>query len=137
VSVVVLDSSVALSWCFEDETSPETETILDRVRVEGAMVPGLWHVEVANVLVQVERRGRLTLSDVGEAIALLSRLRVAVDDETTARAWREILGLARAERLTAYDASYLELAIRRGLPLATKDRALARAARRAGVNVLP
>jgi predicted nucleic acid-binding protein len=137
VSTVVIDSSVALSWCFEDETSPETEAILDRVRVDGAVVPGLWHVEVANVLVQVEKRGRLNLSDVAEAIALLSRLHVAVDDETTPRAWREILNLARTESLTAYDASYLELAIRRGLALATKDRSLARAARRIGVAVLP
>jgi predicted nucleic acid-binding protein len=137
MSAVVVDASVALSWCFEDETSPESEAVLDRVRVEGAMVPGLWHVEVANVLVQVEKRGRLASSDVAEAIALLSRLHVRVDDETTARAWREILSLARAEGLTAYDASYLELAIRLGLSLATKDRALARAAKRAGVVVLP
>ena len=135
--MVVVDSSVALSWCFEDEASPQTDALLDRVRQQGAMVPGLWHVELANVLLQAEKRGRLTMAEVAEAITLVSRLRVTVDDETASRAWREILSTARTEGLTAYDAAYLELAVRRGLALATVDRALARAAKRAGVMVLP
>ena len=133
---VVVDSSVALSWCFEDEASADTEAVLDQVRLRGAVVPGLWHVELANVLLQAEKRGRLTQSDVAEAIALVSRLRVTTDDETTTRAWREILSIARVEGLTAYDACYLELALRRGLSLATKDRALARAAKKSGVTLL-
>lgn len=101
------------------------------------MVPSLWHVELANVLLQAEKRGRLTQREVAEAIALVSRLRITVDNETTTRAWREILSTARDEGLTTYDASYLELAVRRGLSLATKDGALSRAAKRAGVTVLP
>jgi predicted nucleic acid-binding protein len=137
VTALVVDSSVALSWCFEDEISPETDAILDQVRLLGAVVPNLWHVEVANVLLQAERRGRLTLSEVGEAIGLMSELHISIDDDTAGRAWREIIGTARADGLTVYDAAYLELAVRRGVPLATKDVELARAARRAGVTVLP
>jgi predicted nucleic acid-binding protein len=135
--MLVVDSSVALSWCFEDEISPETDAILDQVRVGGAVVPSIWPVEVANVLLQAERRRRLSLSEVAEAIALMSGLRISIDDDTAGRAWREIMGMARADKLTEYDAAYLELAVRCGMPLATRDVELAHAARRAGLTVLP
>ncbi len=133
----VLDSSIALTWCFDDETSPDTERLLDRVRDEGAIVPGLWYVELGNVLLQAEKRGRITVSGVAGRLALLRDLPLTTDQETTARAWREILALARTEGLTTYDATYLELALRHGLPLLTKDKDLAAAARRLGVVVLP
>jgi predicted nucleic acid-binding protein len=100
-----------------------------------AVVPGLWHLEVANVLLQAERRGRITTGDVAMRLELIAELPITTDNETTARAWREILALARAEGLTTYDATYLELAIRRGLPLQTKDEALITAAKRTGVAV--
>jgi predicted nucleic acid-binding protein len=135
VSAIVIDSSAALSWCFEDEASPESDALFERVRDQGAIVPGLWHLEVANVLLEAEKRGRIATGDVATRLELIAELPIATDTETTARAWREILALARAEGLTTYDATYLELAIRRGLPLQTKDETLIAAAERSGVAV--
>jgi predicted nucleic acid-binding protein len=135
VSAVVIDSSVALSWCFEDEASPRSDALFEQVRDQGAVVPGLWHLEVANVLLQAEKRGRITTADVTMRLDLIAELPIMTDNETTARAWREIMALARAQGLTTYDAAYLELAIRRGLPLQTKDEALITAAERTGVTV--
>jgi predicted nucleic acid-binding protein len=137
VSGVVIDSSIALSWCFEDEASPETDALFERVRDDGAVVPGLWHLELSNVLLQAEKRGRITASDVATRLELITELPISVDQETTARAWREVLMMARTEGLTTYDATYLELAVRRGLPLLTKDYELAEAAKRLDVAVLP
>lgn len=137
MSGVVIDTSIALSWCFEDEASPETDLLFGRVRDDGGIVPGLWHLELGNVLLQAEKRGRISAKDIGIRLDLIAGLPIVTDQETTARAWREILTIARAERLTTYDATYLELAARRGVPLLTKDTELARAARRVGVQVLP
>lgn len=134
---LVVDCSVAVAWCIDDEASPETDALLDRVRDEGALVPALWHLELANVLLQAERRGRLTVRDVAARLALLDAMPLATDDESPARLRGDVLALARAERLAAYDAAYLELALRKGLDLATKDTDLAKAARKAGVTVLP
>jgi len=136
MSALVVDASVALAWCFEDEASPATDAMLDQVKDEGAIVPSLWHLELGNVLLSAERRGRTIQGGVVARLALMAQLPITIDAETAGRAWREILALARAERLTAYDAAYLELAVRRGLPLATKDEALLGAARRVGVPVL-
>jgi len=133
---VVIDSSVALTWCFEDEASPQTDALFERVRDDGAVVPALWHLELANVLLRAEKRGRIATGDVSTRLELIAELPIATDHEMAARAWREIMALARAEGLTAYDAVYLELAIRRGLPLSTKDDALISAAQRIGVAVL-
>ncbi len=133
----VVDSSIALTWCFEDEASPETDRLFERVRDDGAVVPGLWYLEVANVLLQAERRGRIGRADVARRLMLISDLPIATDQETPRRAWRETLSLARAENLTAYDAAYLELAERRGLPLMTRDNDLGAAAKRLGVTVFP
>jgi predicted nucleic acid-binding protein len=135
-SPLVLDASVAIAWCFEDEASPQTEAIADRVSEDGALVPALWPLEVANVLVQAESRGRITPADVTARLELLGTLPIEVDWETAARAFREILALARSARLTTYDAAYLELALRRGAALATRDADLAKAARARGVEVL-
>ncbi|MCB9949156.1 MAG: type II toxin-antitoxin system VapC family toxin [Rhodospirillaceae bacterium] len=137
MSGLVLDCSVAVSWCFEDEAAPEIDALLETVRDEGAIVPTLWHLEVANVLVMAERRGRLSAADTAARLHLLGELPVDTDDGTAHRAWAETIALARAQHLTAYDAAYLELAMRKGLPLATKDGDLAAAARRSGVKTLP
>jgi predicted nucleic acid-binding protein len=137
MSFAVLDASVALSWCFADEASPDTDLLLDHVRDYGALVPGLWFLEVGNVLLQAERRGRIAAADVAVRLDLISALPIMVDQNTVGRAWTEVLHLARVERLTLYDATYLELAARRGLPLYTRDNALAGAARRQGVAVSP
>lgn len=136
MTAFVLDSSIALSWCFENESSDAAYRLLDRIRADSAAVPNLWHVEVANVLVLAERRRRITLADSAEFIALLESLQISVDDETSSRAFSRVLDLAREERLTAYDAAYLELAMRLGVPLASKDGDLCKAAERVGVTVL-
>jgi predicted nucleic acid-binding protein len=137
MSAIVLDSSVALSWCFEDEASPEMDAIYERVRDEGGIVPSLWHVEVGNVLVQAEKRGRIGAAAVTARLESLAQLPISIDIEVPARGWGAIVVLARTEGLTTYDATYLDLAMRLGLPLATNDRDLAAAARRAAVPVLP
>jgi len=135
--LLVLDASVALSWCFEDEASPATDAILDEVRHSGALVPGLWFLELGNVLLQAERRRRIAAPDVAARLELISALPIFVDQNSTGRAWHEVLGLARAENLSVYDATYLELAFRRNVPLASRDKDLAAAARRLGVHVSP
>jgi predicted nucleic acid-binding protein len=136
VTGFVLDSSIALSWCFEDEASAGSDALFERVRDDGAVVPGLWHLELGNVLLQAEKRGRISPADVATRLDLIAELPISVDPETGSRAWREVLTLARAQGLTTYDAAYLELAARRGLPLATKDQQLAAAATRLSVVVL-
>jgi predicted nucleic acid-binding protein len=133
----VLDASVALSWCFADEASPSTDALLDATRDHGALVPGLWFLELGNVLLQAERRGRISAADVAVRLDLISALPIYVDQNSAGRAWTDILDFARAQKLTVYDATYLELSHRRGLPLATRDRDLARAARDVNIIVLP
>ena len=133
---LIIDTSISLNWCFEDETSPETEVILDQVGYEGAVVPALWHTEIANGMIQAELRNRTTVSQIVSKLDMLGALLIETDYETIPRAWRETLILARTHRLTVYDACYLELALRRGLPLATLDKELAVAGREVGVEVL-
>jgi predicted nucleic acid-binding protein len=133
----VLDVSIALSWCFSDEATPETWQLLERLEQESAIVPELWLLEVGNVLVNAERRGRITEARVTEFLELLAALDIEVDNETSLRAGREIVSLARSHRLTTYDAAYLELAMRLGLPLASKDDALRSVAKKLGATVFP
>lgn len=137
MSGLVLDCSVAVSWCFEDEAAPETDALLERVRDEGAFVPAIWYLELGNVLIQAERRNRLSVADIATRLELFGALPITIDDERPDRTLQAVLTLARAERLTTYDAAYLELAMRRGLPLASKDQDLVEAARRCGVVGLP
>jgi predicted nucleic acid-binding protein len=137
VSGFVIDASVALAWCFDDEATDSTRALLDRFADEQAAVPSLWHLELANALVAGERSQRITPARSSEFIALIGGLPIAVDEATPNLALSTVLDLARSEGLSSYDASYLELAMRRGVPLATKDDALARAARRVGVSLLP
>ena len=132
---LVIDASVALACCFGDERTEATERLRERVQTDSVVVPVLWHLEVANVLALAERRGRITPAESAELIALLEMIEIVVDAETPARAFSRVLDLARAEGLTAYDAAYLELAMRLGLPLASKDGDLCDAADRLGVSV--
>ena len=134
---VVIDSSIALTWCFDDEASPQTDRLFERIRDDGAVVPGLWRLEVGNVLLQAEKRGRITAADAMARLGLIGELPISTDGHTPGRAWRDILTIARAEGLTTYDASYLELAMRLGLPLFTLDGLLKRRAKRLGVIVGP
>ena len=125
---LVLDASVALSWCFKNEATAAGDRLLERLATEAASVPAIWHLEIANVLALSERRRRITPANSNEFIALLETLDVVIDEETPSRALGRVLDLARAERLTAYDAAYLELAMRLGIPLASKDADLCDAA---------
>lgn len=133
---LVLDASVALSWCFKNEATATGDRVLERLVLDAASVPAIWHLEIANVLALSERCGRITPAGSGEFMALLETLAIVVDEETPSRALGRVLDLARAEQLTAYDAAYLELAIRLGVPLASKDADLCDAAERLGVSVL-
>lgn len=129
----VLDCSVAVAWFFEDEADAYAESVEDAMASAAAVVPSLWRLEVANALLVGERRRRATEAKVTQFLTLLNSLPITPDDETTARAWSDTLHLARAHDLSAYDAAYLELALRRGLPVATLDHKLKAAARAAGV----
>jgi len=136
VTAFVLDASIALSWCFLDEATTATWALLDRLETEAATVPALWPLELGNILATAERRGRLTSARGAEFLGLLDGLDIEVDHETAPRALRETLAIAKAQGITTYDACYLELAMRLGVPLATKDARLAQAAGRLGVVVL-
>jgi predicted nucleic acid-binding protein len=136
VTAFVLDASIALAWCFADEATPATDALLDRLADEEAAAPALWRLEVANALSMAERRGRLSVAGLTRSASLLQRLAVAIDPEGSDRAFRELLDLARSERLTVYDAAYLELALRLGLPLASKDARLRTAAAGLGPALL-
>ena len=122
----VLDASVAACWAFDDEDHPAAAAALARLRGDEALVPALWWFEVRNTLIVSERRGRMTEADTAVFLRNLSRLGVTVDH---AAVEADVLALARRHRLTVYDASYLELARRERLALATLDAALAAAAR--------
>jgi predicted nucleic acid-binding protein len=136
VSALVIDASIAVGWCFEDEATPSGDLILDQVSRHGGHVPTQWHLEVANVLWQAERRGRIAQNMTTAKLALLGQLPIRTDAETAARAWAATLALARALKLTAYDAAYVELAQRLSLPLASKDRELLAAAASTGLPVI-
>ena len=132
----VLDNSVALTWCFEDERTPATTALLVQIGESGALAPGLWPLEALNGLLVAERRGRLDPSRRHRLAGFLHALPIKVDDETANRAWTETLRLAERFGLSAYDASYLELAQRHRLPLASLDQDLRAAATALGLHVL-
>jgi predicted nucleic acid-binding protein len=133
---LVLDSSVTVAWIYTEETTNEIRGVFDLLAANGAWVPGLWRLEVANVLETGVRRRRHSADFRDETLADLSRLPIQVDPETDLQAWDGILLCAERHRLTLYDAAYLELALRRKLPLATLDRQLRAAADTAGVMVV-
>jgi predicted nucleic acid-binding protein len=130
----VLDGSIALAWYFKDEADPYADAVAASLANARAAVPLIWRLEVANALLMGERRQLSTEAQAGKWLAYLRSLPIAVDDETNDRAWSEVVGLARAHRLSAYDAAYLELALRRRLPLATLENQLKAAATKAGVS---
>lgn len=132
----VLDASVVLAWCFEDESNPEAEAILDRLADGEAFVPGLWLLEVGNALVGAERRGRLAQAESARFLELLRQLPIHVEEIPSPRVWGEILSLARAHRLSTYDAVYLDLAMRLGMPLATLDKELRQVALQGGLDLV-
>lgn len=130
---VILDASTALAWCFDDEWSAEADAVLRVVQQDGALVPPLWELEIVNVFVVAERRGRISSADTTRFLALLDSLPIEIveDDPPTA----ELAALARAHQLTAYDAAYLLASQRSGWPLATLDSRLRAAALAAGCRL--
>lgn len=133
---LVLDASLTVAWYFEDETCAATEAVLDRVSIEGAMTPSVWPLEVANALLMAVRRNRIDAAYRDAALAELALLPITIDADTGSHAWGTTLRLADRFALTLYDASYLELAQRRSLPLATRDEPLRRAAGALDILVL-
>ncbi|MEK6777078.1 MAG: type II toxin-antitoxin system VapC family toxin [bacterium] len=132
----VLDCSVTMAWCFEDEADKYSEAVLDQLAEGECVVPCLWSLEVANVLVVGERNKRLTKAQSSRFVELLSDLPIHVDKNTSERALTGILPIAREHSLSSYDAAYLELSMREGLPMATQDQRLKKAAIKCGVRVL-
>jgi predicted nucleic acid-binding protein len=130
----VIDASVAMAWCFEDEATPATEAVLDLLGNDHVVVPAIWPLEVANVLLVAERRGRLTEAQASRFLELLAQLPINVDTSPTDMAG--IVATGRRHTLSSYDAAYLHLAERLGATLATLDKPLAKAARKAGVQLL-
>jgi len=131
----VLDCSMTMAWVFSDEATSETDTLLRSLSRDRAVVPALWQMEVANVLLAATRRGRIQKSEWSGLFESLSALPVELDADSGERVFGAALPLADSFGLTVYDAVYLELAIRRNLPLATLDKGLMRACREAGVEV--
>ena len=134
---LVVDASMAMTWCFNDEATPYTRSVLKTLRGSYAEVPALWRIEMKNVLLMNERRGRVTAQGSREFLQLLMALDIRVDVDEPSLDDPTLFLLARRHHLTAYDAAYLELAKRRKLPLATLDKDLLRAAPLEGVALVP
>lgn len=136
-SSFVVDASIALSWCFEDEASALSDSVLTRLERESGIASPMWPLEVANGLRSAERQGRIDEGAVPAVSRLLLALPIRVEEAVPLEvALDRVLPLARSFGLTAYDATYLDLAMRHGLPLATMDEQLARAALAAGVALV-
>ena len=130
----VVDNSIVMAWCFEDEATPFTDAIQDLLVDNTAIVPSIWPLEVANVLIVAERKKRISVAGSDRFIALLSQLPIKVEPEEPERVFHNTLNLARKYNLSSYDASYIELAIRKGVPIASADKAILRAAQE--LNIL-
>jgi predicted nucleic acid-binding protein len=134
----VLDNSVAMRWLIGSKKVADqnyAESVLQTMIDTRSIVPNLWHLEAANVLLGVEKRGEATAGEIERFISQLENLPIHVDPHTSAQSFSRTLVLARAYKLSSYDAAYLELAVRESIPLATHDKALKKAARDAGIEI--
>ena len=129
----VLDNSIVMAWCFNDEISQYADRVLGCFEEYEAIVPAIWPLEVSNVLLVAERKQRLTETDSIRFLALINELPITVQQESPDRMLKEILSLGRERNISSYDASYLDLAMRAGLPIATEDVALIKAAKQCNV----
>lgn len=136
MSRIVLDCSVTVASFFQDEQTPAVLTAMRIVVAEGAVAPSLWRYEVGNALLMAERRKRIDASYRHACLADLSALDIRIDEEGDSRVWTAALRIAEAQALTLYDAAYLELALRLGLPLATLDEQMRAAAMALKVELL-
>jgi predicted nucleic acid-binding protein len=132
----ILDASITLAWCFEDEKTVNTTKLLDSLVDATAYVPAIWSLEVGNILVGAIKRKRISYAAVIQFLEQLNNLNIHIDNETASKGFHDILGLAYSEGLTTYDASYLELAMRKGLALASKDVQLCTVASRLGIPII-
>ena len=132
----VVDNSIVMAWCFKDESNAYSDSILDRLTETVAIVPSIWPLEVVNVLLVAERRKRISEADSVRFTALLSQLPIRVEYESPDRVMKDLSGLARSTNLSSYDASYLDLAMSKGVPLATSDKKLRKAAEVVQVPIL-
>jgi len=132
----VVDASVALAWCFHDEATDATRNLLRRMSSDVALVPSLWFLEIANILAVSERKGRIAPEQSSEFIRLVSHFDLEVDEHTERRTFTHVLDLSRTHGLSAYDATYLDLACHHRLPLATLDAPLRAAANALDVSLL-
>lgn len=135
-AILVLDVSATLPWCFEDEVNAASIALLERIGGAAVVVPSLWYAELGNALLQAERRERIAAGDIEAFLGLLGELVIETDHDLDCRALGSLLALARHHQLTGYDATYLDLALRRDLPIATRDGALRRAAHASGVALI-
>jgi len=133
---LVIDASITMAWCFEDEATPATEDVLDQVVETTAAVPTIWRFEVGNALQMAIRRKRITKIFRDDALAKLLAMPITIDTETDAHAWTTALRLSERFRLTLYDAAYVELAQRRSLPLASLDQEMRAAALALNIQLL-
>ena len=133
MTAIVIDNSVFLSWCLGDEDDATAAEAMQRVAGEGGLVPRIWWYELRNALLMNERRGRLSLQQVSDTLDDSLELSIAIDDEHDGSL---LLDIARGHGLSVYDAAYLEVAVRRSLPLATLDRRLRAAAEAIGVSII-
>jgi predicted nucleic acid-binding protein len=133
----VLDCSITMAWCFEDESNEYTDTILENLKDTTAIVPTIWPLEVANVLLLSKKNKRISEVQSASFIDALSALPIVVDPSTTSRAMHSIFVLAGQSDLTIYDAAYLELAIREEIPLLTLDKGLIKAAKKLHIPLKP
>ena len=134
----VLDHSVAMRWLIESKKKADqnyAEAVLKTMVDTDSIVPDLWHLEAANVLLGLEKHGDATTGEIERFISQLENLPIRIDPLTADQSLKRTLVLAKAYKLSSYDAAYLELAIRESVPLATLDKALLRAARNAGVDI--
>ncbi len=132
----VADASLAMAWCFQDEATPATRKLLEGISDQSILVPAWWYIEITNVLALAEQKGRIHADQIADFIALIEALDVEIDMEAPQRAFSDLLPLCRAHSLTSYDAIYLDLAIRRKLPLGTLDEPLRKVARKLGIKLL-
>jgi len=131
----VVDNSVVMTWCFQDEVSPYAEAVLDSLTEAVAVVPAIWPLEVINVLLVAERKRRLRVADSVRFITLLAQLPIMIDRSWPERLMKDLLAFGRSHNLSSYDTAYLELAVRQGIPIATLDQKLLEAAKQIDIPV--
>jgi predicted nucleic acid-binding protein len=132
---IVIDASVALAWCFPDEASDYADDVLVALEGHSILVPTLWPIEITNALLVAERRKRIKQSRIRQFAELLNGLTVVMASQSVTESVSNILPLAREYSLSAYDAAYLDVAVRHGAPLATLDNNLQKAGRKAGIEI--